>query len=87
MLVCHDWGGSFIEIAHAIDALTLPPAPAKDGMRAVPAFHVVCPSIPGFGYSDASNDENFGVRQTAEVFLALMHKLGYNRFVAFGSRW
>ncbi|GME25996.1 S-adenosylmethionine decarboxylase [Neofusicoccum parvum] len=58
------------------------PAPARPI-----AFHVVAPSVPGTGFSDASADEGFGVAQTADVFDALMKRLGYERYVAFGAGW
>lgn len=53
----------------------------------VQAFHVVCPSIPGFGFSDASPDHNFGLEGTATVFDELMKKLGYTTYMLHGSGW
>ena len=52
-----------------------------------PAFHVICPSIPGFGFSDASEDAGFGVHGAAEVFAGLMQRLGYERYVVCGGGW
>ncbi|OMP85233.1 Juvenile hormone epoxide hydrolase [Diplodia seriata] len=51
------------------------------------AFHVIAPSVPGTGFSDASDEEGFGARETAEVFDALMKRLEYGRYVAFGAGW
>lgn len=56
------------------------------------AFHVICPSIPGFGFSDAAaaavgEESGFGVHGAAEVLVALMDKLGYPRFLVSGDGW
>lgn len=51
------------------------------------AFDVVAPSVPGTGFSDASGAEGFGAGETADVFDALMKRLGYGRYVAFGAGW
>lgn len=87
LLVCHDWGSSFLEVARAVDALCEPNAELSPGSVPAQAFHLVCPSIPGFGYSDASTREDFGLDDTARVFQSLMVRLGYQRFVVFGSGW
>jgi pimeloyl-ACP methyl ester carboxylesterase len=81
LLFCHSWPSSFIEIQRIIDALVDPHAADEQ------AFHVVVPSIPGFGFSDASGDADFGVWRTAEVYGELMRRLGYEGFVAYGSDW
>jgi pimeloyl-ACP methyl ester carboxylesterase len=80
LLYCHSWPSSFIEVQRLVAALTDPPAGGQ-------AFHVVVPSIPGFGFSDASTVVEFGVRETAEVFDALMGRLGYAGYVAHGIGW
>lgn len=80
LLFCHSWPGSFIEVQRVVEALADP----QDGEL---AFHVVCPSIPGFGFSDASEDPEFGVHGAAEVFGGLMKRLGYETWVACGSGW
>lgn len=51
------------------------------------AFHVVAPSIPGTGFSDASTAEAFGVAETADTFDVLMKRLGYERYVVYGAGW
>lgn len=87
LLICHTWPSSFIEVQRVIEALAEPP-PGQQGEN-IQAFHVVAPSIPGFGFSDASMKEEFGVVGTAKVFDALMGRLGYAEggYVAGGTGW
>jgi hypothetical protein len=95
--MCHTWPSSFIEVQRVIEGLVdpvTPPGYEIDGNRdrvqgtAVQAFHVVAPSIPGFGFSDAGMEEGFGLNGTAEVFEKLMGRLGYSGgFVAHGVGW
>jgi pimeloyl-ACP methyl ester carboxylesterase len=66
-----------------IDALTDPHASQGETQ----AFHVVAPSIPGFGFSDAAPADGFGVRETADVFDRVMGKLGYAGYVTHGVGW
>ncbi|KAK8209106.1 hypothetical protein M8818_003801 [Zalaria obscura] len=87
LLICHDWGGSFLEAARVIEALCEPVSTPPLGQLDVPAFHFICPSIPGFGFSDTSPDPEFGLEKTAEVFHQLMLKLGYDRYMIYGSGW
>ncbi|KAF1834099.1 alpha/beta-hydrolase [Decorospora gaudefroyi] len=87
MLLCHTWPSSFIEVQRVIDALTDPQSVAGYASGEQQAFHVVAPSIPGFGFSDASTCHDFGLNGTAEVFDALMVRLGYGRYVAHGTGW
>ena len=87
LLFCHDWGGSFVEVARVLEGLCEPistPTPTRPSTQ---AFHVVCPSIPGFGFSDASPDPDFGLEGTADILDALMQKLGYKRYMLHGSKW
>lgn len=70
-----------------VDALTDPHALPSFGDGAQQAFDVVCPSIPGFGFSDASSLESFGLEGTAQVFNKIMSRLGYDRYVVHGSGW
>lgn len=87
LLFCHGWPGSFIEAVNIIEMLTQPvDGSPLGGIEPIP-FHVVIPSIPGFGFSDASRDVDFGLRSTANVFNKLMSQLGYSRYVAHGSGW
>ncbi|KAF2728167.1 alpha/beta-hydrolase [Polyplosphaeria fusca] len=85
LLFCHTWPSSFVEVQKIIDALTDPQSLPSFGAGAQQAFHVVAPSIPGFGFSDASANETFGLKETAVVFNGLMEKLGYSRYVAHGT--
>ena len=87
LLFCHTWPSSFIEVQKIIDALTDPQSLPSFGNGAQQAFHVVAPSIPGFGFSDASSVEAFGLEDTADTFAKLMHRLGYDRYVTHGSGW
>jgi pimeloyl-ACP methyl ester carboxylesterase len=84
LLICHTWPSSFIEVARVIDALVDPITPPGE---VVQAFHVVAPSIPGFGFSDAGMEGGFGVWETAGVFERLMERLGYEEFVCHGVGW
>lgn len=98
LLFCHGWPGSFLEVSKAISVLSESPAMDSgvapgvddsdiDANRGQVAFHVVAPSIPGFGFSDASRNEAFGLKETADVFDSLMKQLGYNEYVAHGADW
>jgi hypothetical protein len=78
LLFIHGWPGSFLEVAKILEPLTQPPP----GM---PAFHVVAPSIPGFGFSPAPTAPGFGLIEAAAAFNALMGQLGYDRFVVQGG--
>ncbi|CAG8983278.1 hypothetical protein HYALB_00002715 [Hymenoscyphus albidus] len=79
LLFCHGWPGSFIEVKKMISLLT------KSGNGQ--SFHVVAPSLPGFGFSDAPKKAGFGVPQYAEAIHKLMLKLGYNKYVSQGGDW
>ncbi|KAL5085077.1 hypothetical protein Trisim1_010866 [Trichoderma cf. simile WF8] len=80
LLFVHGWPGSFLEVAEIIRLLTHPPDDA------VPAFHVVAPSIPGYGFSPSPRAPGFGYRQAGAAFNTLMqHHLGYTRYVAQGG--
>lgn len=68
-------------------ALTDPHSLPSIGEGAQQAFHVVAPSIPGFGFSDASASGECGVNETADLFDRLMKKLGYDQYVAHGVGW
>ncbi|KAF2871307.1 Alpha/Beta hydrolase protein, partial [Massariosphaeria phaeospora] len=87
LLFCHSWPSSFIEVQRIIDALTDPHSLPSFGAGAQQAFHVIVPSIPGFAFSDASLNEEFGLKETAHAFNGLMDRLGYQRYVAHGTGW
>ena len=75
LLFMHGWPGSFLEVEHILEPLV---RPERDDL---PAFHVVAPSIPGYGFSPSPRRPGMGYRATAAAFHALMQKLGYERFV------
>ncbi|KAH8802467.1 Alpha/Beta hydrolase protein [Xylogone sp. PMI_703] len=79
LLFIHGWPGSFLEVSNIIDGLTNPPN------GSVPAFHVVAPSIPGFGFSPAPQRPGFGPAEAAHVFNALMLQLDYGKYVIQGG--
>ena len=82
LLVAHGWPGSFLESRKINRPLTQPDDPSS------PAFHLVCPSIPGFGPGDAPSKIGFGQVLTARAFKAIMvDVLGYERFVTQGGDW
>jgi pimeloyl-ACP methyl ester carboxylesterase len=80
LLFVHGWPGSFLEVAEIIQLLTHPPD------ESVPAFHVVAPSIPGYGFSPSPRAPGFGYRQAGAAFNVLMReRLGYTRYVVQGG--
>jgi pimeloyl-ACP methyl ester carboxylesterase len=81
ILVVNGWPSTFLEELPLIPLLTDPQAHGIAG----PAFDVVIPSLPGYGFSDRPRDAGMTPRATAEIFLDLMRGLGYDRFVAHGS--
>ncbi|KAL9091300.1 MAG: hypothetical protein Q9165_004934 [Trypethelium subeluteriae] len=87
LLFCHGWPPSFTEVIKIIDQLSNPISTPPRGSQDALGFHVVAPSIPGFGFSDASSSETFGLRRTAEIFDGLMKQLGYEEYVAYGGDW
>ena len=88
LLFCHDVdGSSFLDVSCIIDALTSRSSGTGEKDKGGVAFHVVAPSVPGTGFSDASGEEGFGVCETADVFDALMKRLGYEKYVTFGAGW
>ncbi|KAF5599105.1 epoxide hydrolase [Fusarium pseudocircinatum] len=79
LLFIHGWPGSFLEVGNIIKHLTNPPN------SSVPAFHVVAPSIPGFGFSPAPMQPGFGPAAASYAFNELMLQLGYSRYVIQGG--
>jgi pimeloyl-ACP methyl ester carboxylesterase len=78
LVLTHGWPGTFLEYLPVIDALTEP----RDGS---PAFHLVIPSIPGFGFSGAPREAGWDMRRVAAAWVSLMDRLGYDRYGAAGS--
>ncbi|MFE6855850.1 epoxide hydrolase family protein [Streptomyces sp. NPDC057674] len=81
LLLTHGWPGSVAEFIDVVDELADP----KDADA--PAFHVVVPSLPGFGYSDRPATTGWGTERIAAAWVELMQRLGYDRFAAHGGDW
>jgi pimeloyl-ACP methyl ester carboxylesterase len=84
IIVTHGWPGSIIEQMKIIDPLTNPTA---HGGNASDAFHVVVPSMPGYGYSGKPTATGWGPDRIARGWVTLMKRLGYTKFVAQGGDW
>src|ERR1019366_10763595 len=84
LIMTHGWPGSFFEFERAIGPLTDPPAHGGD---AADAFHVVCPSLPGYGFSGKPTQPGWGVERIAAAWMVLMPRLDYERYGAQGSDW
>lgn len=84
LIMTHGWPGSIVEFHKVIGPLTDPVAHGGD---AADAFDVVCPSLPGYGFSDKPSQEGYGVEKIADTWAALMARLGYDRYVAQGGDW
>jgi pimeloyl-ACP methyl ester carboxylesterase len=84
LVITHGWPGSFAEFLDIVGPLT---DPAAHGGDPADAFHVVLPSIPGFGPSGPTKDTGWEPRRIADAWTVLMHRLGYPRFGAQGGDW
>src|ERR687891_1523455 len=84
LLVCHGWPGSVIEQLKLIDPLTNPTA---HGASAADAFHLVIPSMPGYGFSGKPTTTGWGPEHIARAWAELMKRLGYDRYAAQGGDW
>ncbi len=84
LLITHGWPGSIVEFHKVIEPLVNPTA---FGGKATDAFHVVAPSLPGFGFSGKPTVPGWGVDKIAATFAELMARLGYPRYVAQGGDW
>jgi pimeloyl-ACP methyl ester carboxylesterase len=84
LIVTHGWPGSVIEQLKIIDPLTNPTA---HGASAADAFHLVIPSMPGYGFSGKPTETGWGPERIARAYAELMKRLGYDRYVAQGGDW
>jgi pimeloyl-ACP methyl ester carboxylesterase len=84
LIITHGWPGSVIELLGVVGPLTDPPAHGGD---AADAFHVVVPSLPGYGFSGKPAAAGWDVHRIARAWAGLMTRLGYERFLAMGSDW
>lgn len=82
LILTHGWPGSFAEFSKVIGPLT---DPVAHGGRAEDAFHLVIPSIPGYGFSERPRRLGYGRERTAGIFAKLMARLGYDRYGAQGG--
>lgn len=84
LVLVHGWPGTFAEFTKILGPLT---EPEKHGGQVEDAFHVVCPSLPGFGFSSKPAEPGWSSQRMAEVIAKLMARLGYARYGAQGGDW
>ena len=84
LVVTHGWPGSIVEQLKIIEPLTDPTA---HGASAADAFHVVIPSMPGYGFSGKPTSTGWGPERMGRAWAELMTRLGYTRYVAQGGDW
>ncbi|MFF3906208.1 epoxide hydrolase family protein [Streptomyces sp. NPDC001848] len=84
LVLTHGWPGSIVEFLDVVGPLT---DPAAHGGDPADAFHVVVPSIPGFGLSGPTRDTGWEAGRVADAWVELMDRLGYRRFGAQGGDW
>ena len=82
LIMTHGWPGSVVELLDTIGPLTDPTA---HGGTADDAFHLVLPSLPGYGFSSEPTELGWDAGRTARAWAELMHRLGYTRYVAQGG--
>jgi pimeloyl-ACP methyl ester carboxylesterase len=82
LIMTHGWPGSVIELLETIGPLTDPTA---HGGQAEDAFHLVLPSLPGYGFSSEPAELGWNAGRVAQAWAELMHRLGYTRYVAQGG--
>jgi pimeloyl-ACP methyl ester carboxylesterase len=84
IVITHGWPGSIVEFQKVIGPLS---NPAAHGGDPADAFHVICPSLPGFGFSDRPAERGWDTKRTAAAWSELMARLGYDRYGAQGGDW
>jgi len=84
LVLTHGWPGSIVEFLKVIGPLV---DPVTHGGDPADAFHVVCPSLPGYGWSDKPSHRGWGVERIADAWATLMDRLGYERYGAQGGDW
>ncbi len=84
LLMTHGWPGSIVEFHKVIEPLA---EPTRHGGDAADAFHVICPALPGYGFSGKPANTGWSVVKIAEAWDELMQRLGYDSYVAQGGDW
>ena len=84
LLMTHGWPGSVLEFRDVIGPLT---DPVAHGGSASDAFHLVIPSLPGFGFSDKPTEPGWNLNRISDAWIELMKRLGYPRWAAQGGDW
>jgi epoxide hydrolase len=84
LMITHGWPGSIAEFRHIIGPLT---EPQQYGGNAEDAFHVIAPSLPGFGFSGEPQERGFNPERMAQILAALMQRLGYDQYGLQGGDW
>jgi len=84
LILTHGWPGSVVEFLKVIGPLT---DPAAHGSPDAPAYHLVIPSLPGFGFSGKPTETGWGIEKIAQVWAELMARLDYDRYFAQGGDW
>lgn len=84
LLLSHGWPGSVVEFLEVLGPLT---DPESHGGDPEDAFHVVAPSLPGYGFSDPTHERGYDVERISETFAQLMDRLGYEEYFAQGGDW
>ncbi|MFD4191125.1 epoxide hydrolase family protein [Amycolatopsis thermoflava] len=84
LVLTNGWPGSIVEYLDVVGPLT---DPVAHGGSAADAFHLVLPTLPGYGFSDKPTSPGWGVQRIADAWASLMASLGYTRYGAHGSDW
>ena len=84
LLILHGWPGSIVELAALIEPLS---DPRTHGGDPAGAFHIVAPSLPGYGFSGPTTERGWSRRRVSEAMAALMAQLGYGSYVVHGGDW
>lgn len=84
LIITHGWPGSIVEFHKVIEPLA---NPTEHGGEAADAFHVICPTLPGFGFSGKPTTTGWGVERIAAAWANLMQRLGYESYFAQGGDW
>ena len=84
LILTHGWPGSVFEFLDVIEPLR---NPAAHGGDPADAFHVVCPSLPGYGFSGKPQETGWNIYKVGSAWCELMHALGYQNFLAQGGDW